>query len=334
MYINIWNHLIFKYKNHQIFLLAKFQHVDLQTVSFNLTILGSSSATPTASRNPSAQFLEIYNRYFLIDCGEGTQIQLRRYHLKMNRIDHVFISHLHGDHVLGLPGFLSSLHLTNRTHPLHLYCHQPLKEILELQFKHSQTYLNFEIVYHFHESINEGPVYEDDKVEICIFPLKHRIPCVGFLFKEKPPLLSIRKDKIAEYNIQPAQIPSIKKGNDFISENGKLILNSELTFPPGQPSSYAYCSDTIYDTDLSKFISDVTWLYHESTFLKDHQNRATETYHSTAEQAAQIARLCKVKNLILGHFSARYRNLDEFIAEASEIFAPVFLATEGNNFKF
>lgn len=301
-------------------------------MSFEITILGSSSATPTLNRHPSSQVVTIYDRHFLVDCGESAQMQMRKYKIKFAKINHIFISHLHGDHVFGLPGFLSSLHLMNRTSDLHLYCPEPLKEILEVQFKHSETYLRYKIFYHFLDKSGPEKLYEDDKVTVETVLLNHRIPCWGFVFREKPSLLSIRKDKVEFYNIHPQDIPSIKKGGNYTLENGKVLSNSELTYPARIPESYAYCSDTKYDERLIPLLQGVSILYHEATFLHDMLKRANETFHTTALQAAQMAIQCNVQKLLIGHFSARYHDLEPLLEEARESFKETYLAIEGQVF--
>ncbi|MCC6252590.1 MAG: ribonuclease Z [Bacteroidia bacterium] len=301
-------------------------------MSFEITILGSSSATPTLDRHPSSQIVTIYDRHFLIDCGEGTQVQMRKYKVKFAKINHIFISHLHGDHILGLPGFLASLHLMNRTNDIHLYCHEPLKEILEIQFKYSETYLRYNIIYHFLRNDVSEQIYEDEKLTIETIILNHRIPCCGFVFKEKTALLSIRKDKMEAYQILPQDIPPIKRGNDYISPSGQRIANKELTYPPRIPESYAYCSDTKYDERIFPQLKGVKLLYHEATFMHDLLKRANETYHTTAKQAAMVAKICKVQKLLIGHFSARYNDLNPLLEEARQEFKETYLAIEGESF--
>jgi ribonuclease Z len=301
-------------------------------LSFEITILGSSSATPTLNRHPSSQVVTIYDRYFLIDCGEGAQMQMRKYKVKFAKINHIFISHLHGDHILGLPGFLSSLHLMNRTNDLHIYCHEPLKEILEIQFKHSETYLRYQIIYHFFDSKTSEVIYDDDKLTVETVTLNHRIPCCGFIFREKPALLSIRKDKIEAYKILPQDIPNIKKGNDYITENGQQISYKELTYPPKAPESYAYCSDTKYDERIFPQLEGIKILYHEATFLHEMLKRANETFHTTAKQASEVAEKCGVQKLLIGHFSARYNDLEPLLNEARQGFKETYLAKEGEVF--
>ncbi len=305
----------------------------MQRQSFDLLILGSSSAAPTTKRNPSAQLLNVAERFLLIDCGEATQIQLRRYKTKFQKIDHIFISHLHGDHFLGLPGFLASMHLLGRKQELHIYCPKELKGIIDLLNNVSETRMNYEIKWHFTKDDGLNLLFEDDKVEVHSFPMKHRIFCTGFLIKEKPLLRKIDKDKLDKNKISTAEINNLRHGLDVTNEEGKKIKNKDVTIDPEPPRSYAYCSDTIYDEDLVKYIKGVDLLYHESTFLNDKEMRAGETFHSTAEQAAKIAKAGKVKQLLLGHYSARYGDLEPFIQEASPFFKNVMLASEGKKFK-
>ena len=301
----------------------------MQKQNFELLILGSSSAAPTSQRNPSAQLLNVAERFFLIDCGEATQIQLRKYKTKFQKIDHILISHLHGDHFLGLPGLLSSMHLLGRKQELNIYCPPELKEIIDKINSVSDTRINYPIKWHFTKNKGLNLIFEDDKVEVHSFPMKHRIFCTGFLFEEKPLPRKIDKFKLEKYKVSVADIHNLRKGEDIINEAGKKIKNKELTIDPEKARSFAYCSDTIYDVDLVKFIKGVDLLYHESTFLKDKEKRAQETFHSTAEQAAKIAKLAKVKQLLLGHYSARYPDIDDFLKEASPFFNHLLLATEG-----
>lgn len=299
--------------------------------NFELTILGCSSATPTSTRNPTAQLLNIAERFFLIDCGEATQIQLRKFKLKFQRINHIFISHLHGDHYLGLIGLLSSMHLLGRTVDLHLYCPPELEEIIEVQFKHSQTYLRFKIVYHHHKFIANDLIFEDNKVEVRTILLNHRIPCCGFLFTEKPLLANISKETIQKYDIPVEQILAIKGGADFITNEGELIPNSNLVSNKLKPRSYAYCSDTSYDERIIEVIKGVDLLYHEATFLNEMLPRAKETFHSTALQAATIAQKAEVHQLMIGHYSARYRDLQPLLEEAQTVFSNTILSVEGKS---
>jgi len=301
--------------------------------TFDLLILGSSSASPTAERHPSAQILNIAERYFLIDCGESTQIQLRKYKAKLQAIDHILISHLHGDHFFGLPGLLSTMSLFGRKQKLTIYCPEDLKLIIDTINKASDTIFNFEIIWQFTNDEGLNLLFEDNKVEVYSFPLKHRIYCTGFLFKEKPLPRNVDKYKLEKLNISVADILKLKKGLDVVNEDGKLIKNKDATISPPEPRSYAYCSDTIFNKKNVKFIKGVNVLYHESTFLEDKKDRAKKTFHSTAKQAAEIAKLADVRKLLLGHFSARYGNLNSFTDEAKPIFESCELALEGKVFK-
>lgn len=297
--------------------------------NFELTILGCSSATPTSTRNPTAQLLNIAERFFLIDCGEATQIQLRRFKLKFQRINHIFISHLHGDHYLGLIGLLSSLHLMGRTIELHLYCPGELQEIIEIQFKYSQTFLNYKIVYHPHQYINNDLIFEDDRVEVRTIVLNHRIPCCGFIFTEKQVQPSITKEVIEQYDLSIEEIIAIKNGADFTFK-GEDIPNKKLV-KSYKPRKYAYVSDTCYDERILDFIKGADLLYHEATFLDELLPRAKETFHSTALQAGLIAKKAEVGKLMIGHFSARYKDLQPLLEEAQLNFQNTVLASEGES---
>lgn len=298
--------------------------------NFELTILGCSSATPTSKRNPTAQLLNIAERFFLIDCGEATQIQLRKFKLKFQRINHIFISHLHGDHYLGLMGLLSSMHLLGRTAELHLYCPAELQEIIDIQFKHSQSHIQYKIVYHFHQYINNSLIFEDEKVEVRAVVLNHRIPCSGFVFKEKPLPATISKYTIDKYKLDVGQIVSIRNGDDLTLPSDEVIKNQELVQRLSS-RSYAYCSDTCYDERIIEVIKNVDLLYHEATFLDEMKDRAKETYHSTTLQAATIAKKAEVKKLMIGHYSARYKDLQPLLEEAKTVFENTVLATEGES---
>ncbi|HQV99727.1 MAG: ribonuclease Z [Bacteroidia bacterium] len=299
---------------------------------FEVSILGSSSATPIYQRHPTAQVLNIHERFFLVDCGEGTLIQLNRYKIKFHRINHIFISHLHGDHYLGLLGLLSTMHLQGRTIPIHLYCQAPLKEIIDIQLKYSETILRFPIHYHMLDPKNSAVIMEDDDLEVSTIILNHRIPCTGFLFKEKPRSRKLQKDKLQKFNVPISVYQDLKNGMDYTDEFGKVIANSELTTDPKNARSYAFCSDTCYDERILPQISEIDLLYHEATFLNDKEERAKETFHSTAAQAATIAKKANVKRLIIGHFSARYKNLYPLLDEAKEVFPETTLAMEGDVF--
>lgn len=298
---------------------------------FEVTVLGSSSATPTSSRNPTAQVVNLHERFFLLDCGEATQIQIRRFKVKIQRIDHIFISHLHGDHYLGLPGLLGTMHLLGREKELHIYSPPGLKEIIDTNHYHSKTFLKYELIFHVIE--DKARIFEDDKLSVETIPMNHRIPCYGFLFREKQLPRNIIKEKLEEYSIPVQEIQKIKEGNDFVSSDGKKIPNSELTLPPSSPRSYAYCSDTLYNESFIDQIKNVNLLYHEATFAEDMANRAVETYHSTAKQAGAIAQKANVRQLIIGHYSARYRELDVLLKETKDIFDNTVLAIEGETYK-
>lgn len=300
---------------------------------FEVTILGCSSATPTTSRNPTSQVLDLHDRYFLIDCGEATQIQLRRYKIRIQRIDHILISHLHGDHYLGLPGLLGTMHLLGREKELHIYSPPGLEEIIKIGHFHSKTFLKYPLVFHVLEEGSTAVIYEDERLSIATIPMDHRIPCCGFLFREKKNLRNILKEKIEEYSISVQEIPHIKAGSDLVTSDGKKIPNAELTTDPPAPRSYAYCSDTLYNQSYLEQIKGANLLYHEATFTEDMKARAKETYHCTAKQAAEIAKSAQVKKLIIGHFSARYHDLSPLLSEAKEVFSNTVLAEEGQTFK-
>lgn len=301
----------------------------MSSQTFELLILGSSSASPTSERNPSAQLLNIAERYFLIDCGEATQIQLRRFKAKFQAIDHIFISHLHGDHFFGLPGLLSSMHLLGRKQEITVYCPKELKDVMDLMNTVSDTRFNFTVNWVFTKNDGLNLIFEDDKVEVYSFPLKHRIFCTGFLFKEKPLPRKIDKYKLDKFKVSTADAIQLKNGNDVVNQEGAIIKNKQVTIDPREPKSYAYASDTIYFPAIVDYVKGVDLLYHESTFLNDKKERAEKTYHSTAEQAAQIAKAANVKQLLLGHFSARYGDLEQFIIEAQPFFDNCLLATDG-----
>lgn len=301
--------------------------------TFELTILGCSSASPTSDRHPSGQLLNIAERFFLIDCGEATQIQLRRFKAKFQSIGHLFISHLHGDHFFGVPGLISSMHLLGRQKPLHIYAPRQLKDLLDMIMGISDTRLKFELIWHFTSGEDLQLLMEDEKVQVFSFPLQHRIPCHGFLFREKPLPRKIDKYRLEKLKISVADILKLKAGMDVVNEEGRLIPNTEATLDPPPSRSYAYCSDTKFDPRVAEFVQGVDLLYHESTFLADHEVRAKATFHSTAAQAAQIAKMADVKNLLLGHYSARYRELEGFEKEASAVFPQVILATDGKKIK-
>lgn len=299
---------------------------------FEVGILGSSSATPIYQRHPTAQVINFHERFFLVDCGEGTLIQMNRYKIKFHRINHIFISHLHGDHYLGLLGLISTMHLQGRASTLHIFGPRDLKEIIDIQLKYSETILRYPVEFHEVDSRNSTILFEDDDVRVETIILSHRIPCTGFLFSEKPRQRKLKKDKLSLYKIPVTAYNDLKAGHDFVDEDGKIIPNSSLTTDPRKPRKYAFCSDTIFDERLVGIVKGVDLLYHEATFLSDKADRARETFHSTAEQAGLIAKKAGVKRLIIGHFSARYKNLYPLLEEAKAVFPETTLALEGDRF--
>lgn len=297
-----------------------------------LTILGCYAATPRSFTNPTSQVLEIKNHQFLIDCGEGTQVQLRKNKIKFGKIKHIFISHLHGDHCYGLIGLISTFRLLNRQTELHVHGPKGIKEIITLQLKLSNSWTGYPL--YFHELTSKKPqvIYEDDLVSVETIPLDHRIYTNGFLFREKPGDRKLIPHKALEYNIDVSLYNSIKKGKDVVSEDGKTIPNEWVTEDPLPAKSYAYCSDTKFNRRIIPQIKGVDVLYHESTFLESQHDMAEPTKHSTAKQAATIAKEAEVGQLLLGHYSTRYTNIDLFRQEALGIFPRVDLSDDGKEF--
>ena len=300
-------------------------------LSVKLTILGSGSAVPTLLRNVTAQYLNLDERRILIDCGEGTQIQLRRFKVKFQRLQYIFISHLHGDHFLGIFGLLSSMSLTGRTNPLTIYCPRGLKELIELQFKISGVHLSYELIFFELNCNTKELIIEDNVMEVYAFPVKHRVNTYGFLFCQKEKERSIDKLQITKHRLTIQEIHQLKAGEDII-RNGQTIPNSVLTIAPVQPKKYAYSSDTAFLPKICEWIEGADLLYHEATFADKDSVRAKSTMHSTAKQAATIARDAHVKKLLLGHFSARYKNTDILLNEARIIFPNTFCVTDGDDF--
>lgn len=300
----------------------------------NLTILGCYAATPRTFTNPTSQVLEIRNHLFLIDCGEGTQVQLRKNKIKFSAINHIFISHLHGDHFYGLIGLISTFNLLNRKNDLTVYGPKGIEEIIKLQFKLSNSWPQYNLK--FIELISEQSeiIFEDTKVIVKTIPLKHRIYTNGFLFQEKIKERKLNVSAVQNYKIDKCYFQNIKNGKDIILENGTTIANSELTFDPEKPKSYAFCSDTIYNESIIPIIEDVDFLYHETTFLESESELAKKTMHSTAQEAAKIAKLANCNQLILGHYSTRYESIEFFKQEAQTIFENVLLANDGKVFEF
>ncbi len=301
-------------------------------MKFEVTILGSSSATPIFNRNPTSQALNINERLYLIDCGEGTQQQMLRFDVKASRIDHIFISHLHGDHYLGLIGLLSSMHLNGRKKALYLFGPAHLKEIIDLQFKYSETTLQFPLEFTAIDAQKAEVIVNNSDVIVETIPLDHRIACTGFLFKEKKRLRKLIKEKLEDLKIPVEYYTALKRGNDYTSASGEVYKNDTLTIDSQIPKSYAYCSDTIYNEQYFEQISNVTLLYHEATFLNDMLDRAKDTHHTTALQAGEIALKTHARKLLIGHFSARYKTLNELLDEARSVFPETELAIEGKTF--
>ncbi len=302
-------------------------------MKFEVTILGSSSATPIYNRNPTAQVLNINEHLYLVDCAEGTQQQMLRFDVKPSRIDHIFISHLHGDHYLGLMGLISSMHLNGRKKPLQIFGPAPLKEIVDLQFKFSETTLRYEIVFTATNPNEAQIILDNPDVTVETIPLDHRIACTGFLFKEKKRLRKIIKEKVAGLDVPVSHYTLLKKGFDYEAPGGKLYRNDELTTAPGEPKCYAYCSDTLYNQQYFKQIEGASLLYHEATFLHNLLERANETHHTTALQAGEVALKTRAHRLLIGHFSARYKSLNEILDEAKSVFPHTELAIEGNTYE-
>lgn len=299
---------------------------------FDLTILGCSSATPIFNRNPTAQVLNHNEKLFLIDCGEGTQQQMLRFGINMQRIERVFISHMHGDHYLGLVGLLSSLNLNGRTKPLYLYGPAPLNEIIDIQLQYSQSQLRYPLIFQATQAEYSAKIFESDEISVETIVMNHRIACTGFKFSQQPFPLKLIKEKIAELEIPVEQIPLIKRGADFFDKQGRVHHSATMTMKPKAPRSYAYCADTICSWEYLEQIRGVDLLYHEATFLHDMLSRAEETFHTTALQAGQIAAKAKVDSLLIGHFSARYHSLDPLLEESKTAFKNSYLAIEGQTY--
>lgn len=300
---------------------------------FDVHILGCGSALPTLKHWPSSQLVNIREKLFMIDCGEGTQVQFRRSRQKFTRLTHIFISHLHGDHIFGLIGLLSTLSLAGRTLPMHIYAHAELETLMRPQLDFFCKGIAYEVVFHALPTDGESHmIFEDRSVEVYTIPLRHRVPCCGFLFKEKALLPHIRRDMIDYLEIPYYAINSIKQGADWTTEDGRVIKNEELVFPAEHARTYAYCSDTCYQPQNVPLLKGADLLYHEATFGQDHQARAYETLHSTAQQAAQIAKAAEVKKLVIGHYSSRYDDETVLLNEAKSVFENTELAQEDKVF--
>ncbi len=301
-------------------------------MSFRLTILGTSSALPTSDRYPTAHVLNVHERLFLIDCGEGTQMQMRRYHIHFGKINHIFISHLHGDHFFGLYPLLSTYNLMGRKTPLHVYAPASIEEMLNRHLEDFDIRLSYELIIHPLAGRTVKLILSDKRVEVFSFPLKHRVKTYGFLFREKMADRNMIRSKIAEYKLTIAEISMLKKGKDILRENGEVISCEAVTSAPPVPVSYAFCSDTGYFPKLSSFVAGVTLLYHEATFGDEHDALARKVGHSTARQAATVARDAGVGRLLLGHFSARYKSPETLEEEARQVFPATDAAREGQSY--
>lgn len=303
-------------------------------MSLELQILGSNSAAFAHRRHHTSQLLKIQNKHFLIDCGEGTQLLLKKYHVKISKIDHILISHLHGDHYFGLIGLLSTMHLFGREKELTLIAPPGLSEIITLQLQHSRTWLMYKINFVEWTPNEVELVFENEAITVHSIPMSHGVPCSGFLFKEKEKRRRIHREAFADLNLTPIEINKLKSGEDLLDEDGSIKYeNKVLTIDPHPQFSYAYCSDTKFKPDITAQIQGVDLLYHESTFADDMETRAHSTFHCTAKEAAAIAKQADAQKLILGHFSARYRELDVILEEAKTVFSNSHLAIEGAKFE-
>ncbi len=296
---------------------------------FEVQILGCGSALPTTLHNPSSQLVEVNGKLFMIDCGEGTQLQMRKFGARMSKLHSIFISHLHGDHVFGLPGLISTLGLLGRTAELTIYAHQELEVFINQMLDFFCKHLSYNLRLVILEKKGYNLIFENSSISIFSFPLKHRIATSGFLFKEKEKMRHIKREMIDFYNIPIRDINNIKNGLDYTTPQGEVISNERLTTPPDSPRSYAYCSDTAYDESIVPYIKGVDVLFHEATFAESELVKADKTAHSTARQAAEIAKLAEVKRLVIGHFSSRYTDLTPLLEEAKVVFPETKLAYEG-----
>jgi ribonuclease Z len=299
-----------------------------------LTILGCYAATPRTFTNPTAQILEIKNNIFLIDCGEGTQVQLRKNKIKFSKVNHIFISHLHGDHFFGLIGLISTFTLLGRTTDLYIYGPVGIKEIILLQLRLTNSWTNYKLFFQELDAKGSEIIFEDEKVAVKTIPLKHRIYTNGFLFEEKLDKRKLNIEAVKKFKIEECYYQNIKNGKDITLDDGKLIKNEQLTYDPVAPISYAFCSDTVYNEGIVPIIANVNVLYHEATFLQSEGRLALKTMHSTAIEAATIALKANVQQLLLGHYSTRYENIALFKEEAQTVFPNVALAEDGKTFEF
>ncbi|MEN8224178.1 MAG: ribonuclease Z [Bacteroidota bacterium] len=298
-------------------------------MNFSVTILGSGAAIPLTHRNPSAHLINVHEKLFLFDCAEGTQVQLRRNHVRIQRIEHIFISHLHGDHYFGLMGLITTLHLLGREAELHLYAPPALEKIIQLHLESSQTILRYPLTFHALDTEKPEIILDNKSVTVQTIPMKHNFPTCGFLIREKQSKANIRKDFLEGKELSHADYRRIKDGNDYVDQEGVVHKYQDITIPPQAARAYAYCTDTAYDEEIIPLIKDVDLLYHEATFMEDRAADAEAKFHSTAKQAARIALKAEAKKLLIGHYSARYRDLEGMLEEAKEVFQDTILADDG-----
>ncbi len=298
---------------------------------FGVTILGNNSALPAHNRHPTSQVVTLDQFQFLVDCGEGTQMRLAKYKIRRSRINHIFISHMHGDHYFGLPGLITSMDLIGRDADLYLYAPADIKPIIDLILKASDTKLGYRL--HFYAIENEGILIENAKFSVECFEVFHRIKCWGFLFREKKKPRKINKEAAGAYQLHTGDFERLKMGEDIITESGEIVLNNAVTLPNAPAKSYAFCADTVYNISLAEKVKNVTLLYHETTYLKDLEQQAFERFHSTTVQAAKIAEKANAAKLLIGHFSSKYEELEVFLEEAREVFPATELAIEGVTYR-
>lgn len=298
---------------------------------FGVTILGNNSALPAHNRHPTSQVVTLNQFQFLVDCGEGTQMRLAKYKIRRSRINHIFISHMHGDHYFGLPGLITSMDLIGRDADLYLYAPADIKPIIDLILKASDTKLGYRL--HFYAIENEGILIENAKFSVECFEVFHRIKCWGFLFREKKKPRKINKEAAGAYQLHTDDFERLKMGEDIITESGEIVLNNAVTLPNAPAKSYAFCADTVYNISLAEKVKNVTLLYHETTYLKDLEQQAFERFHSTTVQAAKIAEKANAEKLLIGHFSSKYEELEVFLEEAREVFPATELAIEGVTYR-
>jgi ribonuclease Z len=298
---------------------------------FGVTILGNNSALPAYDRHPTSQVVTLDQFQFLVDCGEGTQMQLARYKIRRSRINHIFISHLHGDHYFGLPGLITSMGLLGRENDLHLFAPPELKPIIDLMLKAADTKLGYTL--HFHPLDKEGILVDDAKFSVETFHVYHRIQCWGFVFREKKKPRKINKETIGAYRLDPTKYELLKMGENVVTDRGEVVPNDAVTIANTPPKSYAYCADTAYNPIIAERVKNVDLIYHETTYLKGLEDRALQRFHSTTHQAADIALKANANNLLIGHFSSKYEELEAFLEETREIFPSTHLAIEGVTYR-